>query len=140
MRACSTGSAMCEGVITYLSLEDLLDAADAALGHPAQVRDYGLLESAVMRPATSVFGEDAYPGIHEKAAALLHSVVRNHPLIDGNKRLGWVATRLFYVLNELDLRAAEDDAFEFVMSVAAGQTVDVPEMARWLGARVAPAP
>ena len=120
----------------YLSLDDLLAAAEAAVGRTPEVRDYGLLESAMARPQTTVFGEDAYPGLHQKAAALLHSLVRNHALVDGNKRLGWVAVRLFYVLNNLDLRAAHDDAFEFVMRIAAGELHDLDEMAAWLAPRV----
>lgn len=120
----------------YLSLDDLLAAAEAAVGRTPEVRDYGLLESALARPHTTVFGEDAYPGLHQKAAALLHSLVRNHALVDGNKRLGWVALRLFYVLNDLDLRAEHDDAFEFVMRIAAGDLHDLDEMASWLEPRV----
>jgi len=122
-------------VTTYLSLDDLLAAAEAAVGRVPEVRDYGLLESALARPQTTVFGADAYPGLHQKAAALLHSLVRNHALVDGNKRLGWVALRLFYVLNDRDLRAAHDDAFEFVMRIAAGELHDLDEMASWLEAR-----
>jgi death on curing protein len=123
-------------VTAYLSLDDLLAAAEAAVGRTPEVRDYGLLESALARPQTTVFGEDAYPGLHQKAAALLHSLVRNHALVDGNKRLGWVALRLFYVLNDLDLRADHDDAFAFVMRIAAGELHDLDEMASWLEPRV----
>jgi len=123
-------------VTAYLSLDDLLAAAQASIGRTPEVRDYGLLESALARPQTTVFGADAYPGIHDKAAALLHSLVRNHALVDGNKRLGWVAVRLFYVLNDLDLRADHDDAFAFVMGVAAGEITEVDEMAAWLAGRV----
>jgi death-on-curing protein len=123
-------------VTAYLSLDDLLAAAEAAVGRTPEVRDYGLLESALARPQTTVFGEDAYPDLHQKAAALLHSLVRNHALVDGNKRLGWVALRLFYVLNDLDLRAEHDDAFEFVMRIAAGELHDLDEMASWLEPRV----
>ncbi len=120
----------------FLGLDDLLAAAEAAVGRPPEVRDYGLLESALARPATTVFGADAYPSVHHKAAALLHSLVRNHALVDGNKRLGWVAVRLFYVLNDLDLRADHDEAFDFVMALAAGALTDVDEMAAWLAPRV----
>ena len=90
---------------SFLDLDDLLAAAEAAVGHRPEVRDYGLLESALARPQTTVFGADAYPDIHRKAAALLHSLVRNHALVDGNKRLGWVAVRLFYVVNDVDQMA-----------------------------------
>ncbi len=121
---------------TFLDLDDLMAAAEAALGRPPEVRDYGLLESALARPQTTVFGTDAYPDVHAKGAALLHTVVRNHALVDGNKRIGWVAVRLFYVVNGLDLRADHDDAFGFVVGIASGAITDVGEMAGWLEARV----
>ena len=120
----------------HLDLDDLLAAAAAAVGHAPEVRDYGLLESAIARPQATVFGEDAYDGIHRKAAALLHSLVRNHALIDGNKRLGWVAVRLSYLFNDLDLRADHDDAFAFVMGVADGSIQEIDVMAEWLAGRV----
>jgi death-on-curing protein len=123
-------------VTAFLSLDDLLATAEAAVVRAPEVRDYGLLESALARPQTTVFGEDAYPGIHRKAAALLHSLVRNHALVDGNKRLGWVAVRLFYVVNDLDLRADHDDAFEFVMGIASGSITEIDDIAGWLEARV----
>jgi len=62
--------------------------------------------------------------------------VRNHALVDGNKRLGWVAVRLFYVVNDLDLRADHDDAFEFVMGIASGSITEIDDIAGWLEARV----
>ena len=120
--------------IEYLVLEDELAAAEAALGQPAQVGDYGLLLSALGRPQASVFGEDAYVGLNAKAAALLASLVANRALVDGNKRLGWVCVRLFSVLNGRDLQAPEDDAFDLVMSIASGQERDVSAIA----ARLAP--
>ncbi len=119
----------------YLSLDDLLAAAEAAVGRAPDVRDYGSLESALARPQATVFGDDAYPHLHQKAAALLHSLVRNHALVDGNKRLGWVAVRLFYIVNDRDLRADLDDAFALVMGIAAGDINDIDEIAVWLGAR-----
>jgi death on curing protein len=127
-------------VIAFLSLDDLLAAAEAAVGRTPEIRDYGLLESALARPQATVFGADAYPGIHGKAAALLHSLVRNHALVDGNKRLGWVAVRLFYVLNGLDLRADHDDAFAFVMGVAAGEITEIAVMSLWLEAQAGVTP
>ena len=120
----------------FLSLDDLLATAEAAVGRAPEVRDYGLLESALARPQTTVFGEDAYPGIHRKAAALLHSLVRNPALVDGNKRLGWVAVRLFYAVNDLDLRADHHDAFDFVMGIASGSITEIDDIAGWLEARV----
>src|SRR5690348_8153418 len=95
--------------VVYLVLDDLLAAAEAMAGRPAEVRDYGLLESALARPQATVFGADAYADIHEKAAALLASLVGNHALVDGNKRLGVLAVYLFYGLNDWSLRQTSDD-------------------------------
>ena len=122
----------------HLDLEDLLVAAEVALGEPAQVRDTGILEAAVARTRASIYGEDAYPSLHAKAAALLHSIVTGHALIDGNKRLGWVSVRLFYRLNGSDLRMPIDEAFDLVMAIADGSTRDVPDIAGRLGAWVSP--
>lgn len=108
-------------------------AATAALA-PAEVavRDIGLLESAVARPRASAFGEDAYPTLHLKAAALLESLARNHALVDGNKRLAWVATRLFLVFNDEDVRVPTPEVGdEFVRAVAQGH-VELPAIARTL--------
>ena len=107
----------------YLELEDLLHLAGRLLGDPPPVRDVGLLGSAAARPQTTVFGEDAYPDIWTKAAALLTSIVKNHALVDGNKRLGWLATAVFLDLNGVDVaRVSNDDVYELVMAVAAGKT------------------
>lgn len=107
--------------IEYLDLDDLLDLARRLFGDPAPVRDVGLLGSAAARPQTTVFGEDAYPDLWTKAAALLHSIVKNHALIDGNKRLGWLATAAFLELNGVRAAAASNDAvYDLVMSIAAG--------------------
>lgn len=118
----------------YLELDDLLAAADAALGEPPLVRDIGLLDAAAARPRSSVYGADAYPDLDRKAAALLHSIVTSHPLLDGNKRLGWVAVRLFYRVNDADLRAPHDDAYQLVVDVAAGAIRDVDVIAARLAA------
>lgn len=125
----------------HLTFEDLLLAAAAVLGRPPEIRDIGLLEAALARTRATVYGDDAYPDIHTKAGALLHSIVRNHALVAGNKRLGWVAVRLFYVLNGADLRAPAADAFELVTSVADGSLSDVDVIGRRLAAWAeAPAP
>jgi len=116
-------------VTEHLDLDDLLAAAEAALGRPPEVRDIGILEAAVARTRASVYGEDAYQDLDAKAAALLHSIVTGHALIDGNKRLGWVSVRLFYRLNERDLRAPIDDAFDLVVEIADGSLRDVPAIA-----------
>lgn len=106
----------------YLDLDDLMAVASAALApDEVLVRDVGLLQSALGRPQASAFGEDAYPPLHLKAAALMESLARNHALIDGNKRLAWVATRLFLALNAEDVRVpAPEVGDEFVRSVAQG--------------------
>jgi death on curing protein len=119
-------------VTDYLDLDDVLAAADAALA-PVQpaIRDIGLLESALARPQASAFGQDAYPTLDLKAAALLESVARNHALIDGNKRLAWVGTKLFLALNGLDLQGPAQRAIdEFVRAVAQGQIDLEPIAAR----------
>jgi len=120
-------------VTEYLDLDDLLAAADAAVGSRADVRDVGLLQAAVARPQATAFGEEAYPTLDEKAAALLQSIVAGHPLVDGNKRLGWIAIRLFYRLNDADVRPMPDEAFGLVVSVASGDRRDVTEIAETLG-------
>lgn len=121
--------------VEHLTVDDLLAAATAGLGRTPEVRDYGLLDAAVHRPAATVFGADAYPTLELKAAALLHSLVRNHPLVDGNKRLGWVAVRLFLAINAADLAAPHDEAFDLVMGVADGSVDDLDviasALARW---------
>jgi death-on-curing protein len=109
------------GPIEYLDLEDLFTLAGKLLGDPPPVRDVGLLGAAVARPQTSAFGEDAYRDVWTKAAALLQSLVKNHALVDGNKRLGWLATATFLELNGVDITKAGNDAvYELVLRVAAG--------------------
>ena len=106
--------------IEFLDLDDLIDLARALLGDPPPIRDFGLLGSAAARPQTTVFGNDAYPDVITKAAALLQSIVNNHALVDGNKRLGWLATAVFLELNGVKAsRASDDDIYEFVVWVAA---------------------
>lgn len=102
----------------FLTTEDLLAlAADLNVG---PVRDLGLLESAAHRPTTSLFGSDAYETLFLKAAALLDSVVNNHALVDGNKRLGWLATVVFLDVNGVWIEAPDDAAYELVIAVASG--------------------
>lgn len=113
----------------YLSLEDLLLLIDDLGVGP--VRDLGLLDAAAHRPRTHLWGRAAYPTVEEKAAALLESLVRNHPLIDGNKRLGWLATVVFMDLNGMWIEAPDDDAYDLVIAVAEGSTT-LPEIARTL--------
>ena len=106
-------------MIEYLTLEDaLILIEDLAVG---PVRDLGLLDSALHRPTATLWGRDAYATTDEKAAALLDSLVRNHPLVDGNKRLGWLATLVFLDINGHWIEAPDDDASQLVMAVAAGE-------------------
>ncbi|MBX8691179.1 MULTISPECIES: type II toxin-antitoxin system death-on-curing family toxin [Mycobacteriaceae] len=115
-------------MIEYLDLDDLLEFARHAVGEDVKVEDYGLLESALARPRASVFGEDAYPELHLKAAALLHSLARNLALIDGNKRLAWTACLTFLAINGQWISAPEDDRFDFVIRVATGAETTLDEV------------
>jgi death on curing protein len=119
-----------EGRAEYLTVSDLLEIAVGVIGQ-VEVRDRGLLASAGARPQSTVFGEDAYPSFAEKAAALMHSLARNHALVDGNKRLAWAATRVFCLLNVRDLSFSVDEGEALVVSVAEG-ALEVPEIAATL--------
>jgi death on curing protein len=123
-------------VTRYLSIEQAFRIARAAVGGPPAVRDAGLLEAAVHRPRASVLGHDAYPDLLTKAAALLHSLVRNHALVDGNKRLAWLATYVFCAKNGVELDPDDDAAYDLVVAVAAGSLDDVEEIAAILGSFV----
>ena len=118
----------------FLDLDELLYVAVRTLGAEPEVRDLGLLESALARPQASAFGQDAYPTIHEKAAALLHSVARNHALVDGNKRLALAAAIAFYGLNGMRLTLTNDEAYDLVIGVASGKLDDVRTIASVLDA------
>lgn len=105
--------------IEYLDLEDLIDLARRLLGDPPPIRDLGLLGSAAARPSATAFGQEAYPDAVTKAAALLQSIVNNHALVDGNKRLGWLATAVFLEINGFDATTiSNDDVYDLVMWVA----------------------
>ena len=110
----------------YLDLDDLLTLTRDLGAGP--VRDLGLLDSAVGRPRTTVFGEDAYPTLPLKTAALLHSIARNHALVDGNKRLAWLGAVVFADLNGLAPALDHDAAFRLVLDVAQGLN-DLEEIA-----------
>jgi death-on-curing protein len=103
----------------YLSLEDLLDLVNVLEAGP--VRDLGLLDSACHRPQASLFGQEAYPTLAGKAAALMHSLAGNHALVDGNKRLALLAIVVFLRINGYVLDLTDDEAFDLTMSVAEGQ-------------------
>ena len=115
--------------VEYLELEDLLQLVRTLGVGP--VRDMGLLDSAAARPRSSAFGEDAYPTVALKSAALLHSIMSNHALVDGNKRLAWLATTVFLDLNGFSPELADDEAFTLVWDVAA-TSMDLEEIVRRL--------
>jgi death-on-curing protein len=121
----------------YVTTEDLLVLIEELGG--LYMRDFGLLDSAAHRPQATAFGDDAYPDLDTKAAVLLESIVRNHPLVDGNKRLSWVAVVVFYGLNGLALRAPEDPAYDLVVGVAEGR-VTYAEVASQLAGWATPLP
>lgn len=118
----------------FLTLEELLHVADRALRGGPAVRDYGLLESALARPQARVFGEDAYPTLHHKAAALLHSLARNHALVDGNERLSLATTLAFYGINGMRLTLTNDEAYDLIVDVASGRLDEVSMIASRLEA------
>jgi death-on-curing protein len=116
--------------IDYLNLEDLIEIGSALI--PGfKIRDIGLLESAANRPQTTIYGKDAYPTFADKAAALMHSLARNHCLIDGNKRLAWSATRAFCLMNGFDLKLKIDTAESLVVATAKGE-LDVAALSKRL--------
>ncbi|WP_241251644.1 type II toxin-antitoxin system death-on-curing family toxin [Candidatus Protofrankia californiensis] len=115
--------------VEYLDLEDLLTLVRGLGAGP--VRDVGLLDAAAARARSSAFGQDAYPTLASKAAALLHSVARSHPLVDGNKRLAWLAAVVFLDVNRHATDLSDNEAFDLVMDVARG-VAEVEEIADWL--------
>jgi death-on-curing protein len=121
-------------VTRYLGLDELMHIAEAAVEGEVVVRDMGLLQSALARPAMTAFGDDAYPTLHGKAAALLHSLAKNHALVDGNKRLAWAATAVFLGINGHRVVATQDEVVDLVVAVADGTLTDVADIA----ARLAP--
>ncbi len=122
----------------YLSLPELLHVAERTLGPDVAVRDHGLLESALARPKATAYGVDAYPDLVHKAAALLHSLARNHALVDGNKRLALAGTLAFLGVNGRRLTLTNDEAYTLVMDVAAGHLEDVTRIAERLHAGTEP--
>ena len=110
----------------------LLDVVVTTLrGLGFHARDLGLLDSALVRAQTRLYGADAYPTLQLKAAAMVHSVINNHPMVDGNKRSAWVILNFFLVLNNRQLRSSQDNAYEFIMSIAE-KRIELEEIAAWL--------
>jgi death on curing protein len=121
-------------VTRHLTTEQALNIARHAVGGPLYVRDIGLLDAAVHRPRASVLGQHAYPDLMIKAAALLHSLARNHPLVDDNKRLAWLGTYVFLAKNGVELNPPDDEAYTLVIGVASDEISDVAEIASALAA------
>lgn len=113
----------------FLDTADLLWIAERTMGAPPDVSDIGLLEAAAGRVRAKAFGQDAYPTLEEKAAALMHSIARNYPLVDGNKRLALAATLAFLGVNGVRLTLSEDDAYDLTIAVATGELDDIPSIA-----------
>lgn len=126
-------------MIRYLSVDEVLLIGEIAFGVPVTVRDIGLVDSACHRPATTVFGEDAYPTLLEKAAALLHSLTANHALVDGNKRTAWLSTVVFLRDSGADVTVEDGydgPAARLVLAIADGTLRDVPAIAELLSTMV----
>lgn len=114
----------------YLNLDEALRIAEVATGGPLEIRDIGLIESALARPQASAFGEDAYPSIDEKAAALLQSLVLNHGLVDGNKRLGLACASVFLTVNGAPLDLDDKtEAYDLVIAVATSELSKIADIA-----------
>lgn len=113
--------------VDYLDLHDLLEIGRSLISD-FRVRDEGLLESAAMRPQTTIYGEDAYPSFEEKTASLIHSLARNHALKDGNKRIAWSAGRIFCLMNGRDLKMEINDAEKMILDIAKGE-LDIAQIA-----------
>ncbi|MDG9686742.1 type II toxin-antitoxin system death-on-curing family toxin [Streptomyces sp. DH18] len=117
----------------YLSSEDILVIAEHACDDMQIVlRDAGLLESAAHRPSAAMFGEEAYPDLIDKAAALLQSLAVNHPLFDGNKRTAWLSCVTFLAMNGVELRPDIDAAERLVIDVATGATDEIKAISQGL--------
>ena len=117
-----------------IKLDDLVGLAAALLGDPPPIRDLGLLGAAAARPRASAFGQDAYPDVWTKAAAPLHSIVKNNPLVDGNQRLGWLAFAVFLDLKGIDPTSASNDAIYDLVIRVASEPIDIKDLASSLEA------
>lgn len=100
-----------------------------------KIRDRERLEAAVARPASSAFGEDAYKTLQDKVSAMMHSVARNHPFTDGNKRTATIATVFMLAVNGYDVDWVADDALNIILQLAQG-TIDMPHFSAWLPLKV----
>jgi len=125
-------------VTFYLSVDQILEVHNAQIeefGGSAGLRDRGALESAVARPAMTFGGEDLYPDVPSKTAALMHSLVMNHAFVDGNKRVGVAAAELFLRLNGYRLDASDSELEDLTLTVARGE-LDAEALAIWFRQRI----
>lgn len=124
--------------VLFLTFSELFHVAERAIGAPPDIRDAGLLEAALARPRASAFGTDAYPTLPEKAAALVHSLARNHALVDGNKRLALSGLIAFVGINGFRFTLTNDQAYDLIIEIATGNLDDIPTLARRIGASIKP--
>lgn len=115
----------------FLNIVEMMIINEEIIGKQSQLRDVDLLESAVLRPQSSAFGADAYPTVLDKAAALFHSLLRNHAFVDGNKRTSVVALLMFLRLNGYDVRWDAEQALDMILNIATGEYT-VEHIATWL--------
>jgi death-on-curing protein len=127
-------------MIRYLTIEEVTDLHAKVLqqsGGMPGVRDPNALDSAVAQPMMAFGGQDLYPALHDKAAALAFCLVMNHPFVDGNKRVGHAAMETFLVLNSHELSAPTDEQEKVMLELAAGQ-LSRPDFAEWARVHVVP--
>jgi death-on-curing protein len=125
-------------VILYISIQQIeaLHASQIGeYGGAAGLRDRGALEAAVARPTMTFGGEDLYPDLASKAAALMHSLVMNHPFVDGNKRVGAQAALVFLFVNECEVHVSSEELVEITLTVARGE-LDAESLAIWFRQRL----
>lgn len=115
----------------FLTPADLYAIAERVLGHPPQVRDRHLLHKATARPLLVLFGQEMFPTVFDKAAALLHSLAAHHLFYDGNKRIATAVLVQFLEMNRLCPTWDDETIYHYVLAVAQNQ-VDIPEIAAWL--------
>ena len=121
----------------YLNVYEMIIINEEIISGQSQLRDVDLLEAAVLRPMASAFGEDAYPTIADKAAALFHSLSRNHAFVDGNKRTATVALIMFLRLNNYHVKWDDEAALNFILEVATGAH-DTEAISMWVQGNIAP--
>ena len=122
----------------YLSLQEVISLHSLLIsqsGGSSGLRDHGALESAVAQPETSFGGEELYPDLASKAAALGHSLIQNHPFVDGNKRIGHAAMEVFLLLNGHEINASVDEQENFIIEVASGKVSRI-EFSEWISKHI----